>query len=103
MKRRNKASSKHGGRPASPTALLAWGELSGKQDHAINPTTGFDCVGYTQDAPVPLDRVAQIRPGSATRSTGLTIRDVAVIDVIDADQARVTIRMFNGNAHPHGP
>jgi hypothetical protein len=29
--------------------------------------------------------------------------DVAVIDVIDADQVRVTIRMFNGNAHPHGP
>jgi|SRR5881394_1166592 len=60
--------------------------------------TGFDCVGYTLDAPVPLDRVAQIPPGSATPSTGLTIRDVAVIGVIDADQVRITIRMFNGNA-----
>jgi len=79
------------------------GRIIREEGHAINPATGFDCVGYTQDASVPLDRVAQIRPGSATRSTGLTIRDVAVIDVIDADQARVTIRMFNGNAHPHGP
>ena len=31
------------------------------------------------------------------------LRDVAVIDVIDADQVRGTIRRFNGNAHPHGP
>jgi hypothetical protein len=49
------------------------------------------------------ERVAQIRPGSATRSTGLTIRDGAGIDVIDGDQVRVTIRMFNVNARPHGP
>ena len=48
--------------------------------------------------PCSLERVAQIRPSSATCPTGLTIRDVLVID---AAQARVTIRMFNGNARPH--
>jgi hypothetical protein len=31
------------------------------------------------------------------------VTGAAVIDVIDADQVRVTIRMFNGNARPHGP
>jgi hypothetical protein len=30
------------------------------------------------------------------------VKPAAVTDVIDAARAQVTIRMFNGNAHPHG-